>query len=256
MTGHHTRTIIRLLLRVGDHCDRLIEEHIRGVRCRSVQVDETWTYVAKKQRRVTDRDPWEYGDAYVFIALDPHTKLVPCYLVGKRDLWHAHEFMRMLSQRIAGRTQISVDGYGPYPAAIRGAFNGRVDAAKVVKTFGGANTDADHRYSPPSIIDMKKVWIAGRPRNHLISTSHVERNNLTLRMQSRRFTRLTNAFSKTLDGLQAAVALHYAWYNFVRIHRSLRTTPAVSAKIASAPWRIEDLIPGPGGGRKAPLSIG
>lgn len=243
ITQVHQDTISRLLVRVGDHCAQIHNERMRNLQCVSVQADELWCFIAKKQRRITPNDPWEYGDAYTFVAMDTHSKVVVSYLTGKRDEAHTRAFIDDLSQRLSGRTQLSTDGYSPYVNSVRSAFNGRVDYAMVVKSYEGGTTDDEHRYSPPRVVSTNRKWIAGRPKHHLITTSHVERQNLTCRMQMRRFTRLTNAFSRKMVNLRAAVALHFTWYNFVRIHRSLGMTPAMAQRVTDRLWKMEELLP-------------
>ena len=243
ITSIHQDTTSRLLVRVGDHCAQIHDERIQNLKCVSVQADELWCFIAKKQRRVTPDDPWEHGDAYTFVAMDTHSKLVVSYLTGKRDEAHTRAFIDDLSQRLSGRTQLSTDGYRPYETIVRSVFNGRVDYAMVVKSYEGGSTDDEHRYSPPQVVSTNRKWICGLPKHHLITTSHVERQNLTCRMQMRRFTRLTNAFSRKMVNLRAAVALHFTWYNFVRIHRSLGMTPAMAHRVTHRLWKIEELLP-------------
>ena len=243
VTGVHRDTITRLLVRVGEHCQRIMDERLRGVRVQYLQADEIWCYVGKKQRRVQPGDTSDFGDAYTFVAMDQDSKLVVSYLVGKRDDGHTYAFMADVARRIDGRVQISTDGWPCYPDAVHDHFNGRASFGQIVKSYGGGSTDVAHRYSPAGLLSVRRVGMWGAPRSRYISTSHVERQNLTMRMQMRRFTRLTNAFSKKLANLKAAVALHFAWYNFVRIHRSLGMTPAMMAGIVSESWGIYRLIP-------------
>lgn len=242
-TGIHRDTIMRLLVRVGQRCQRLHDEHVRGVRIQYAQCDEIWCYVAKKQRRVVPGESSDFGDTYTFVGFDQDSKLAVSYLVGKRDEGHTYAFMDDMSKRVVGAVQITTDGWAAYPGAVMDHFNGRSAYGQLVKQYGGLATDSEHRYSPSRLTKARRCGMWGRPRMRYISTSHVERQNLTMRMQMRRFTRLTNAFSKKLDNLKAAVALHFAWYNFVRIHRSLGMTPAMAAGVASEMWAIEKLIP-------------
>jgi IS1 family transposase len=214
---------------------------MHSLRCESVQADEIWTYTYKKEKRVTLDDPRDYGDTYVFVAMDRKTKVVPCFAVGKRSEETTEQFVSDLSRRIDGNVQVFTDGYSHYKWSIPRYFGARADFAQVIKNYG---EDADeHRYSPSRIRSIDHVWIQGFPDAALVSTSHIERQNLTMRMQMRRFTRLTNAFSKKLANLRAAVALHFAWYNFVRIHRTLRMAPAMAAGIAGGRMTIEQLVP-------------
>ena len=215
---------------------------MRRLPCRIVQVDEIWTYVAKKEKRVTvDDDPTVVGDQYVFVAMDSETKLVPCFRVGKRNSANTWYFVQDLSQRISGRPQITTDGFRPYVPAVEDAFGANVDYAMLVKIYGEPD-ESDKRYSPGEIVETRPIPISGEPKPWLISTSHIERQNLTMRMQLRRFTRLTNAFSKKLENLKAALALHFAWYNFCRVHSTLRVTPAMAAGIAEHVWGLEEVV--------------
>ena len=243
ITGVHQDTIGRLLLRVGDHCQQIHNRRMRNLECVAIQADELWCFVSKKQRRVRPDDPWEYGDTYTFVAMDTHSKIIVSYLVGKRDEKHTQTFSDDLSERLTGRTQLSTDGFALYVDAVEASFNGRADYAMVVKAYEGRGLDEQHRYSPPRVVSTNRKWICGSPQLHLISTSHVERQNLTIRMQMRRFTRLTNGFSKKLANLRAAVSLHFCWYNFVRIHRSLGMTPAMAQRVTDRLWSIEELLP-------------
>lgn len=242
ITGVHRDTIGRMLLRVGDHCDRLMAHHIRRVESDQLEVDEIWAFIAKKQKRVRPGDPHEFGDAYTFIGLDAVSKLVVHHLVGKRDQGTAQAFMAELSRRIVGETQISVDGFQSYPAAIWDNFGNRAHAAAVVKQYR-STIDGERRYSPASVVGCRRRWLQGFPKLGRMCTSHVERVNLTCRTFVRRLTRLTCAFSKRLPNLKAAVSMSFCWYNFVRIHRSLGMTPGMAAEVTSTIWTIDDLTP-------------
>jgi IS1 family transposase len=242
MTGVHRDTIMRLMVRVGEGCKCLMDQSMRDLSCEQIQVDEIWSYVGKKQRHVSkDDDKSRVGDVWTWVALDADTKLVPCYRVGKRTSLDAHAFMHDLADRLANRVQISSDGLSVYVDAVESAFGADVDYARVVKAYE-AEPIGPGRYSPPKVVDIERSIVAGNPNPERMSTSHVERQNLTMRMSMRRFTRLTNAFSKKIENLRAAVALHFAHYNFVRIHRSLRVTPAMAAGVAPKLWSMEDLL--------------
>jgi len=207
-----------------------------------MQADEIWTFVGKKEKRVGRNDNTEeVGDQYVFVAMDSETKLVPSFRVGKRNAANAWHFMQDLESRLARRVQLTTDGFRPYINAVEDAFGPNVDYAQLIKLYGEPQ-DADKRYSPGEIVSALPIPVTGNPRPYLISTSHIERQNLTIRMQLRRFTRLTNAFSKRLENLKAACALHFAWYNFCRIHQTLRVTPAMAAGVTSELWEVERLI--------------
>jgi IS1 family transposase len=240
MTGVHRDTIMRLVVRVGQGCERLLDERMRGLRCQLIQADEIWTYCGKKERRLgPDDDPAEVGDQYVFVAMDAETKLVPCFRVGKRNAVNTWYFVQDLQERLAGCVQLTTDGWRPYIPAVEDAFGANVDYAMLVKMYG---KDPAEPYAPAQITSALPIPVTGRPNPRLISTSHIERQNLTIRMQLRRFTRLTNAFSKKLENLKAALALHFAWYNFCRIHSTLRVTPAMAAGVCEDVWSIERLL--------------
>jgi IS1 family transposase len=241
-TGTHRDTICRLLVEVGDGCARLMDEQMREVPCRRIEVDEIWAYVGKKQRHLTqDDDPRRVGDQYTFVALDPETKIIPAYRVGKRDLPTATAFITDLSDRLANRIQLSSDALAAYVEATERAFGADIDYGQEVKAYE-AEPVGRGRYSPPHVTSAQRVVIAGNPDQALISTSLVERQNLTMRMGMRRFTRLTNAFSKKVENLRAAVSLHFAHYNFVRVHRSLRVTPAMEARVSDRLWSLDELV--------------
>jgi len=215
---------------------------MRQLNCQRIQVDEIWTFVQKKQHHMTVNDnPQRSGDMWTFVALDADTKLVPAYRVGKRDLYTAVLFMKDLSDRLTNRVQISSDALRAYVDATEQAFGADVDYGQIVKSYE-AEPIGPGRYSPPKVVSATKETISGVPDLRHISTSYVERQNLTMRMSPRRFTRLTNAFSKKIENLKAAVALHFAHYNFVRVHRALRVTPAMEAGIENRIWSIRELV--------------
>lgn len=242
ITGVHRDTIMRLLLRVGEGCAQLLDERMRGLRCRLIQCDEIWSFVYVKQKHLNGHhDHATMGDQYVFVALDPETKLVPSFLVGKRTPASAYYFMTDLQGRLANRVQLTTDGFRPYLRAVEDAFGADIDYAMLIKIYGSPR-NAEERYSPDEIVETVPVSVSGNPRPWAICTSHVERQNLTIRMQLRRFTRLTNAFSKKLENMKAAMALHFAHYNFVRIHRTLRATPAMAAQLTDHLWDMGELL--------------
>jgi IS1 family transposase len=242
MTGVHRDTIMRLVVKVGMKCADLMDERLRRLHCRRIQADEIWTYVGKKEKRVGyGDDASEVGDQYVFVAMDSETKLIPCFRVGKRDSVTTYYFIQDLQERLANRVQLTTDGFRPYKDAIDDAFGMDVDYAMLVKVYSNSG-QADTRYSPGEIVDVRTIPITGAPNPRLISTSHIERQNLTIRMQLRRFTRLTNAFSKKLVNLKAACALHFAHYNFCRVHSSLRVTPAMAAGVTERVRELEELV--------------
>jgi IS1 family transposase len=250
MTGIHRDTIMRVLRRVGTNCERIMDEKMRGLRCREIQADELWTFVGKKERRLTEderRNP-ELGDQYVFIALDPESKLVASYAVGKRDLSTAERFMRDLAGRFNpdARVQLSTDGLNHYKWAVEWAFGTGADYATVVKLFAAENPGPG-RYSPPRVAEIVSTVISGAPKLDRISTSHVERWNWSMRTQCRRFTRLAAGFSRSFANLRAAVALAVVAYNFVKVHRSLRMTPAMASGVSNRIWEVSELVPGRAG---------
>ena len=244
MTGVHKTTISSFLCRLGEGCEKLLDETMKGLNLRSIQADEIWCYVGKKQKTLTRQERIhrpDLGDQYVFVALDADTKLVPVFEVGKRDFHTTLKFMERLATKISNRPQIFTDAFIPYPDVIDRVFGTNVDYAMIIKKFA-SEMDKEHRYSPPKIVDVIQRVIFGNPNIDEISTSYVERQNLTIRMQMRRFTRLTNAFSKSLKHLRSAIALHFANYNFCRIHQSLRVTPAMAAGVSRNLWTLEDIL--------------
>ena len=246
MTGIQRDTIMRLLVRTGDECQRFMSGRIKNVQAQKVQVDEIWTYVFKKQARISvDENAAGIGDQYVFVGIDSDTKLVISHLVGKRDAASCYYFMRDLKDRLATRVQLTTDGFKPYINAVDDTFGTEVDYAQLVKIYGqpkASAANARNWYEPVRVIGAIPMDVMGRPKAMGISTSHVERQNLTMRMQMRRFTRLTNGFSKKLDNLKAHIALHFAHYNFVRVHQTLRTTPAMAANLTDHLWTLSELL--------------
>lgn len=242
MTGVHRDTIMRLLVRVGESSENILDSTMRNLTCKNIEVDEIWSFVGKKQRHIgLNDDPTKVGDFYTFVALDSDTKLIPAYRIGKRDLPNTKAFIDDLSSRLQNRVQLSSDKYPGYIEAVESGFGSEVDYGQIVKSYE-AEPKGPGRYSPPKVVSVLKEYIAGSPDWNKICTSYIERSNLTMRMQIRRFTRLTNAFSKKLENLKAAVALHFAHYNFIRVHSTIRVTPAMEAGITDHIWSIRDLI--------------
>lgn len=242
MTGTHRDTIMRLMVKVGQACERLLDEMMTDLPCIEIEVDEIWGYVAKKQRHVTaDDDPSVVGDTWTFVAIDPDTKIIPSFKTGKRDAATTREFIEDLASRLRNRVQINSDAFRLYAAAIDRAFGDAEDYAHVVKSYE-TEPAGSGRYSPPKVIEVEKVAVRGNPDLDIASTSYVERQNLTIRMSNRRMTRLTNAFSKKLENHKAAMALHFAHYNLCRVHRTLRVTPAMEAGITDHVWTVEELL--------------
>jgi len=244
MTGIHRDTIMRLLVRVGNHCQTIMDSEIKGFHSERIQVDEIWTFVKKKEKRLTDTERLNpnLGDQYVFVALDADTKLIPLFTIGKRNTEIAFKFIIQLHNKLNGngRIQLTTDGFKPYIEAVEQAFGGNIDFAQLIKMF--ASEYDSGRYSPPQVTEVISKIINGNPNPKHISTSHVERQNLTMRMQIRRFTRLTNGFSKKVENLKAALALHFAHYNFMGIHQTLNVTPAMEAGITNHIWEWQEIL--------------
>jgi len=242
VTGVHRDTILRLMVRVANGCADYSNRTLRNLDCERIEVDEIWAYVAKKQKNVEATDVWSrVGDQYTFVALDPESKLIPCWRTGKRTAETTQDFIFDLRSRLKNRVQLTSDEFAPYFNAIDAAFGHQVDYATIVKSY--EETPAGRgRYSPPRIVSVEKDDKIGWPDMDKVSTSYIERQNLTIRMACRRFTRLTNGFSKKVENLKAAMDLHFTHYNFVRFHRSIRCTPAMEAGVVSSPLTVADLI--------------
>lgn len=243
LTGIHRDTIMRLGARIGNGCAALHGDMMRGLSIPLIEVDELWSYVGKKQRRLQPSDGADKGDQFVFIALDSLHKAIVGYRVGKRDRENTLEFARDLRRRVVGSPQISTDAFTAYEAAIETAFGLRVHHGMIHKSYKGEPpVSAARRYSPGWVVGVNKRRVSGDPVDFLISTSYVERQNLSVRMASRRFTRLTNGYSKKLDNHVAAVSLYVAHYNLCRVHQTLHVTPAMALNLADHPWSIAELI--------------
>lgn len=257
LTDVHRDTIMRLGVRVGEGCQRLHDAMFRNLNVNLLQLDEIWSFIQKKQKRVKQSDPGFYGDNYTWIAFDSINKAVVAYRVGKRTWDDCREFIFDLRDRIVNRCQITSDGYAPYAPTIRAAFGGGLgcDYGQLQKIFeeDERGEEASRRYSPGRVVRIEKEVVFGNPEEAQISTSHVERNNLTLRMQMRRFTRLTNSFSRKPENHKAAVALHVAWHNLCRVHETLRTTPAMALRVTDRIWSIADLVDAALGMSTAPV---
>jgi IS1 family transposase len=243
MTGVAKHTILRLLVEVGTACAEYQNRALRNVTAKRVQVDEIWSFVGCKQKNVTEQraDREIVGDVWTFVAIEAQTKLAISWLVGRTDAGCATEFLQDVAGRLANRVQLTTDGHKMYLTALPDAFGERIDYAHLVKIYGN-DPGGQKRYSPPQCIGTEKIEVPGAPDPEHISTSYVERQNLTMRMQMRRFTRLTNAFSKKIENHCHAVALFYMWYNFGRIHQTLRVTPAMEAGISQHVWSIYEII--------------
>lgn len=243
MTGIHRDTVMRLGVRMGEGCQRIMDDKMRNLSCKLIQVDEVWGYVGMKQRTASrNRVKGDVGDVWTWIALDAETKLVPTFAVGARSGYMANAFIEDLASRLSHRVQLSSDAFMAYVDAVERGFGTEVDYGSIVKTFSHSDLEEQRRYSPPDVLSVKRIPVSGNPVRDLISTSHVEKQNHTLRMHCRRLSRLTNAFSKKLENFKAAVALHYAYYNFVKSHIAVRCTPAMAAGVTNTFWTVRDLV--------------
>lgn len=247
ITGAAKGTVTKLLLDLGTVCSIHQDWAMRDLTCERVQVDEIWSFVYAKQKNVPDEKRGEAGDVWTWVAIDADTKLVPTYRVGSRDLEDALGFIHDLTKRISNRMQLTSDGNAAYLAAVKdakraGRFPDGIDYAQLQKIYGQPGGHQSGRYSQPPCIGAKRKTLIGSPDPDHVSTSYVERQNLTMRMSMRRFTRLTNGFSKKMENLAAAVSLHFMHYNFCRVHKSLGTTPAVAAGVADHVWSISEII--------------
>jgi IS1 family transposase len=239
-------TVVKLLEDAGKACAAYHDEHVRGVKAKHIQADEIWSFCYAKARNVAEAKsaPANAGDIWTWTAMDRDTKLMVSYTVGDRSAETAREFMFDLAERLDGRCQLTTDGHAGYLKAVTDAFSGDVDYAMLIKQYGDLTGNKGHerKYSPAECTGAVKEPIFGKPDMAAVSTSHVERQNLTMRMGMRRFTRLTNAFSKKAENHAYAVALHFMHYNYCRTHKTLRMTPAMAAGLVSSPWEVEDLV--------------
>jgi IS1 family transposase len=243
ITGVHRDTIMRLGVKVGKGCELLLDSKMQDLNCRYLQLDELWGFIGKKERHCSVDDNPEFGDVWTFCAIDSETKLVPSFKVGKRTSVLANEFLKDIAGRMANRVQVSTDAMHSYADAVEQAFGADVDYGQIVKVYThDAAQHPERKYSAPSFASAYRRPIAGNPQIELISTSHVERLNATTRLHVKRLSRLTLAFSKKLENFKAAVALHFAYYNFVKRHNSLRMTPAMAAGIERDFWSVADLV--------------
>src|SRR5688572_1114471 len=243
MTGIQKKTITRLLEKIGAASAKYQDMKLRNLQCRRIQCDEIWSFVYAKAKNVpaSKKDTFGYGDVWTWTAIDADTKLAVSWLVGLRDTGYAVEFMRDLASRLSHRVQLTTDGHKAYLVAVEDAFGGEIDFAQLVKVYGPDKT-TETRYSPPQVVGCTKTDRVGIPDPKHVSTSYVERANLTMRMAMRRFTRLTNAFSKKIENHAHAVSLHFMHYNFVRVHQTLRITPAMAAGVTGKLWEIADVV--------------
>jgi IS1 family transposase len=242
MTGVSKVTILKLLKDAGIACADYQDRTLRNLKCKRVQVDEIWQFVYSKAKNVPaeKHGQFGYGDVWTWVAIDADTKLVPSFMTGNRDMQSARIFIEDLASRLASRVQLTSDGLRVYLDAVEGAFGSEIDYAMLVKTYAASQEET--RYSPAVCTSCERKRIMGNPDRAHISTSYVERQNLTMRMGMRRFTRLTNGFSKKVENHAYAVAIHYMHYNFCRVHQTLRVTPAMEAGITNHIWTVEEML--------------
>lgn len=242
--GMSKNTISKLLIDAGKACAAYHDENVRNVQSTRIQCDEIWSFTYAKQKNVKNAKsaPEGAGDTWTWTAIDADSKLIVSYLVGGRDAGYANAFMADVGERLANRVQLTTDGHKAYLEAVEGTFGADVDYAQLIKMYGNAPENTKGRYSPAECTGIKKRAVEGDPDQKHISTSYVERQNLTMRMHMRRFTRLTNGFSKKIENHAYAVALHFMYYNFVRIHSSLKVSPAMAAGVTDRLWEISDIV--------------
>ncbi len=243
MTGAAKNTVVKLLCDIGSACAEYQNKVMRDLPCKRIQADDIWSFCYAKQKNVPEKKQGEfgYGDVWTWTAICADTKLVPAFLVGDRTLETAKVFINDLASRLNNKVQLTTDGHHPYLEAVEGAFGGDIDYAMLIKLYG-VDPEAEKRYSPAKCIGAESRAIAGKPNPDHISTSYAERQNLTMRMSMRRFTRLTNTFSKKVENLAHAVSLHFMYYNFARIHRTLRVAPAMEAGVSDHLWSLEEIV--------------
>jgi len=242
MTGVAKHTILKLIADLGKVCWEYQDKALRNLSCTKIQADEIWNFCYAKEKNVpkNKRGKFGYGDVWTWVALDPDTKLVPCWYVGGRDAASAKAFMEDLASRLSNRVQLTTDGYKAYLRAVEGAFGADIDYSQLVKIYG--ENKGEGKYSPGECCGAIPTPVTGNPDPRHINTSHVERQNLTMRMCMRRFTRLTNAHSKKIENLMYSISIHYFYYNFVRINQAIRCTPAVKAGVTEHVWSIEEMV--------------
>lgn len=246
ITGASKNTVLKLLADAGEACAKYQDEAMKNLNCKRVECDEIWSFIGMKQKNVPEelQGTFGLGDVYTWTAIDADTKLIPCWHVGTRDADSAYAFIHDLASRLANRVQLTTDGHKAYIEAVEDAFGADIDFAQLIKMYGtlGQSKDDSRRYSPAECTGTEKRRITGSPNIKNVSTSYVERQNLTMRMHMRRFTRLTNAFSKKLENHMHAISLYFMFYNFCKIHKSLKVTPAMEAGISKTLWEISDIV--------------
>ncbi len=245
MTGAAKNTVVKLLKDLGKACLEYQDKTLVSLPCKRIQCDEIWSFVGAKEKNTTPETREQgWGDAWTWTAICADTKLIPCWYVGQRDASAAYHFMHNLKGRLKNRVQLTTDGHKAYLEAVEGAFGGEIDYAMLIKIYGNVLNGGgnESRYSPPICTGARKRVISGKPLKSHVSTSFCERQNLTMRMSMRRFTRLTNAFSKKVENHEHALALYFMYYNFARIHQTLRVTPAMEAGVSNHVWSIQEII--------------
>ncbi len=243
ITGVEKKTITRVLLNAGEHCEQLMNRKIKGIVVKDVEADEIWGFVGCKNRHKLNKgitNP-KVGDAYTFVGIERNTKLVLAWHLGERGMQDTEAFTEKLNDATSGQFQLTTDGFRPYENAVSYSLGTRVDYAMLIKVYA-SNREGEQKYSPPEVVETVTKVIIGSPEGHRICTSIVERSNLSMRTSIRRLTRLTNAFSKKWDHLKAMLAVYFAYYNFCRIHSSIRCTPAMESGLTAHVWSLRDLL--------------
>jgi IS1 family transposase len=243
ITGAAKNTVTKLVVDLGAACADYMDKTLVDLPCQRIQCDEIWSFCYSKEKNTPIEHKGElgYGDVYTWTALDPETKLIASFMVGKRDAYYGHAFILDLARRLRNRVQLTTDGHSVYLQAVDNAFGCDIDYAMLIKLYGKSSQDDERKYSPAECTGFEVKTITGNPDEEHISTSHVERQNLTMRMSMRRFTRLTNGFSKKIENHYFATALYFMYYNFGRIHKTLRITPAMEAGISDHVWTLEEI---------------
>jgi IS1 family transposase len=243
MTGVSNNTVLKLLRDIGPACENYHNEHVRNLTTKRVQCDEIWSFVHAKDKNISEEQKhFGVGSVWTWTAIDADSKLLISYLVGLRDAGYAYEFMRDVASRLSNRVQVTTDGHRAYLDAVEGVFGIDVDYAQLVKMYGTEQLTGETRYSPPKCLGAHPTTITGNPDAEHISTSYVERSNLTIRLMNRRFTRLTLGFSKKIENHIHALALYTFHYNFCKIHKTLRCSPAMAAGVSGKLWEIADIV--------------
>ncbi len=245
MTCVHRSTILKLLAELGDACSQFQHKTLRNLPCKRIQADEIWSFVYAKEKHCTPEMKADgAGDCWVWVGMDADTKLAVSWMAGSRDAGCAHTFVQDLASRLANRVQLTTDGHHAYLTAVADAFEDDIDYARLIKQYGPSpdGVGTARRYSPPECTGTRKMVVTGNPDTKHVSTSFIERQNLTMRMSMRRFTRLTNGFSKKIENHIHQLSLHYMWYNFGRVHQTLRVTPAMAAGVSDHVWSIAEII--------------